>query len=314
MENDKIKIKNTQDIPFKFDSRFVFSDTFIRTSRLISDEKSIENMIMSTQLPYVFTEEPIPLEFDYNIAEGLMNKSYSKLSWSITNKNIPSPILISFDLTENTIEKTVFVIFTIELVKRKAIPEKYYEKINKSFPKICVQMIEAMDKELKEDSKDIYNYESKIFNYSREKIWDILVNYPFKMRDVGVIKNVSVQTPIKEGCEISFNMCEDNKFYKMRITKVKCKENNDKWVLSLTPLEGPFDHYLQEWILIKLGDNQSLLMNNSKYKEHMNPDIFKKITEQKKFAFKTIEDFLKSDNDKNKNKIINQFSKKEDKK
>ena len=52
----------SNDIPLKFDSRYVFSDTLIRISRVITEEKLIENMIMSTQLPYVFTEEPIPLE------------------------------------------------------------------------------------------------------------------------------------------------------------------------------------------------------------------------------------------------------------
>ena len=314
MEKDEVKAKSSCDIPLKFDSRFVFSDTLIRTSRLISEEKSVENMIMSTQLPYVFTEEPIPLNFDYNLTEGLMNESYSKISWLLTNNKIPSPILISFHLTENTIEKTVFVIFEIEFVKRQSIPEQYYEKINKCFPKICVEMIQNMDKELEEDNKDIYHYESKIFNYPREKIWDILVNYPLKMNEAGVIKNLVFQTPMKEGTEISFNMCEDNKFFKIKITKVKCDENNDKWTLRSTPIKGPFDHYLQEWILIKVQENKSLLMNNSKYKEHMDPDLFKKITEQKKYTFQLIEDLLKSKDEKNNNKIINEFFEQECKK
>ena len=306
---EKNTIKCSSNIPCKFDSRFVFSDTLIRTSRLISNEKTVENMIMATQLPYVFTEEPIPLEFDFNLSEGLIKESYSKFSWLLENKDIPSPILISFQLTENTIEKTVFVIFEIEFVKRNLIPEKYCEKINKAFPKICREMIENMDKELKEDYKDIYQYDSKLLNFPRKKIWNIIVNYPLIMEKAGVIKNLSFESPMKEGSEISFNMKEDNKFFKLKITKFNCEENDKKWELCVTPLKGPFDHFIQEWTLIELDENQTFLMNNSKYKEHIKPDIFKKITEQKKFTFQKIEELLKTDDEKSIGNIFNEFFK-----
>jgi hypothetical protein len=306
MEKENQETKNSV-IPSKFDSRFVFSDSLIRTTRLVSEEKSIENMIMSTQLPYVFTEDPIPLEFDYNLEECLIKESYTKICWVLTNKNIPSPIQISFHLTENTIEKNVFVIFEIELIKRKLIPVQCYEKINKSFPNICVEMIKNLNQELEEDNKDIYHYESKILEFSRELIWDIISNFHLKMFEAGVIKNLTIKTPIKEGCEFCFNISEDNKFFKMKVIKIKCDQNNDKWALSIKPINGPFDHDLQEWILIKLDENKSLLANNTKYTKHMNPDELKNISEQKKLTFKTIEDMLKSDNEKNKNIIINKY-------
>ena len=71
---------------------------------------------------------------------------------------------------------------------------------------------------------------------------------------------------------------------------------------------------MQEWILVKVQENKSLLMNNSKYKEHIEPDLFKKITEQKKYTFQLIEDLLKSKDEKNNNKIINEFFEQECKK
>ena len=40
--------KQINKIPFKFDSRYVFSDTATRVLRLFGDEKSVENLIMST--------------------------------------------------------------------------------------------------------------------------------------------------------------------------------------------------------------------------------------------------------------------------
>jgi hypothetical protein len=303
----------SNDIPLKFDSRYVFSDTLIRISRVITEEKLIENMIMSTQLPYVFTEEPIPLEFEYNMTEALVKDAYSKIVWLLTNKSIPSPIQISFHLTENTIEKTVFVIFEIELVNRKLIPEKYCDEINKSFPKICVEIVKNIDKELEEYKNNIYHYESKIFNYPREKIWNIITNFHIKMFEAGAIKNLSDFSPLKEGSEIKFNMCEDNKFFHLKITKVKCDENNDKWILSTKPISGPFEHFLQEWILIKLSENQVLLANNSKYNEHISPENNKNISEQKKLTFNLIEEMLKSNIDKNKKSIINLLNEKKKK-
>ena len=120
---------------------------------------------------------------------------------------------------------------------------------------------------------------------------------------------MSFETPMKEGSEISFNMKEDNKFFKLKITKFNCEENDKKWELCVTPLKGPFDHFIQEWTLIELDENQTFLMNNSKYKEHIKPDIFKKITEQKKFTFQKIEELLKTDDEKSIGNIFNEFFK-----
>ena len=41
-------------IPVKFTSRFVFSDTLTRITRIITTQKKIETLVMSTQLPYLF--------------------------------------------------------------------------------------------------------------------------------------------------------------------------------------------------------------------------------------------------------------------
>ena len=297
------------DIPLKFDCRYVFPDTITRASQLVGEEKEIERLIMSTQLPYVFTDEPIPLEFDYELTYGFLKDLYTKIIWQISHKNIPSPILITFQLTENTVEKTVLVIFEIEFLKRELIPEQYYEKINNSFPKICCEMIQSMEKELEEYNKYIYHYESKIFNYPIEKIWNVIMTFHLKMFEEGVIKNLTLKTPIKEECEFSFNMCGDNNFCKMKVNKIKCEKNSNKWVVSTTPLNGPFAHYIQEWIFIKLGEKQTFITNNSNYKEQISPDNFNKITEQKRFTFKLIEDILKFNNFNNQKKIIDNYIK-----
>ena len=292
-------------IPFKFDSRFVFSDTLTRILRLVGEDKGVENLVMSTKLPYVFTNEPIPLIFNFSLSEGLMKDSYSKITWQISNRDIPSPILLNFDLTENTIEKTVLVIFEIEIVNRELIPEEYHTKIKTLFPDICVEMIKNLEYQLEEDKKDIYHYESKIFNYPREKIWNVITNFHCLSEKEGIIKNCSIKTPItKEGIEISFIVPNKNKFCRLKINKYKKDEKNNKWVLGNMPLCGPFAHSENYWTLIKLGDNETLVSNTSKYIEHLDSDINKKLSEEKKCTFMTIENFIKNNQFVN-NKDIN---------
>ena len=284
-------------IPFKFDSRYVLSDTPTRISRMINDEKFIEKLMMSTNLPYVFTNEPIPLDFTYSLSETMVKESYSKVSWLLTHKDIQSPILISFNLTENTLEKNVLLIFEIEIVKRELIPEMYVQKIINTFPEICVEVIKNIGKELEEDNKDIYHYESKIINYSREKIWDIITNIHCLMNQQGMIKDCSLQKPItKAGGELTFcvnSKCK-KKLCKLNVNKFKKDEESNKWVLGYLPKQGPFEYSENFWTLIRLEENQTLVTNTTKYSEHIEPEILQKLSEEKINTFQTIENLLKT--------------------
>ena len=306
MENKKSNITNK--IPFKFDSRYVFSDTSTRILRLLGDERVIENLVMSTRLPYVFTNDPRPLIFNFSLSEAMLKEPISQISWLLIHKNVYSPILISFNLTENTLEKTVLVIFEIEIEKRELIPEIYYDKIKKEFPQICIEMIKNLEKVLEEDSNDIYHYESKIFLYSREQIWEIITNFHSLMTQQGLIKNCSMQTPItKEGCELHFIICSKNRLCRLKINKYKKDEKNDKWTFGIIPLCGPFAHLENDWTLIKIDDNETLVTNTSKYSEHIDSDNNKKLTDEKIEIFKTIEALLKYKYEDNINNDKNNF-------
>ena len=299
------KETNVNKIPFKFDSRYVLKDTPTRISRMANDEKFIENLMSSTKLPYVFTNDPIPLVFNYSLSEAMVKESYSKISWLLTHRDIQSPILISFNLTENTLEKTTLLIFEIEIIKRELIPEIYVDKIINTFPEICIEVIKNIGKELEEDNKDIYHYESKILKYSREKIWDIITNIHCLMNKQGVIKDCSMQAPItKAGGDFSFFVkcnCK-KKLCKLNVNKYKKDENTNKWVIGYLPKEGPFEHSENYWTLLKLGENETLVTNTTKYSEHIDPEILQKLSEEKKNTFLTIENLLQ-DKDENNNKI-----------
>ena len=58
----------------------------------------------------------------------------------------------------------------LSIIKRELVPEKYKLKIISTFEEIAVEVLNNVMIKLKNDYKDIYHYDSKIFNYSREKI------------------------------------------------------------------------------------------------------------------------------------------------
>ena len=112
---------NQLKIPYKFDSRYVFKDSLVRILRLINESKSLDEIVMNTKLPYIFTNGNSPTTFDYRLEELSSFDSYSEIVWLLSNKNIHTPIKLSFNLTENTIDNTVLVVFELSVVKRELV-------------------------------------------------------------------------------------------------------------------------------------------------------------------------------------------------
>ena len=129
-------------IPYKFDSRYVFKDSLVRIFRLINEIKSLEEIVMSTKLPYI--------------------DSYSEIVWLLSHKNILSPIKLYFNLTENTIDKTVLVVFELSIVNRDLVADEFKYKIITLFEGIAIDILKNLIIKLKNDNKDIYHYQSKI--------------------------------------------------------------------------------------------------------------------------------------------------------
>ena len=55
MEDNNNKKENLK-IPYKFDSRYVFEDSITRIFRVLTESKTIEQLIINTKLPYVFSD------------------------------------------------------------------------------------------------------------------------------------------------------------------------------------------------------------------------------------------------------------------
>lgn len=281
-------------IPYKFDSRFVFEDSLARIFRLISEIKSLEEIISNTKLPYIFTDdESLPINFDYNLQEISAYESYKEISWLLICKVIKTPIKISFNLTENTLDNTVLVVFEISIVKRELIPDKYKYKIITSFEGIAVEVLNNIIIKLQKDNKDIYHYESKVFNYSRDKISSIIFDLHEIMKEKGVISSLTrVGEKNKVGEIVSLILLDEQKELKIKINEIDLDEQNIKWRITYIPLDDNYKDYLVEWVIIKINDQKTMVYINNIYNEQIDGMTMNKLTDTKKNLFKIMDEEL----------------------
>ena len=68
--------KNSKQIPFKFDSRYVFSDTATRILKLFGDEKSVEKFMNTLNSMGIVTTVRRELGSDIDAACGQLRKKY----------------------------------------------------------------------------------------------------------------------------------------------------------------------------------------------------------------------------------------------
>ena len=295
MKPNEEKLKNLKNlkIPYKFDSRYVFKDSLIRIVRLINEAKSLEDIVKSTKLPYIFTKDDSPINFEYTVKEFSSFDSYSEIVWILTNKNIPSPIKLSFNLTENTVDNTVLLVFELSVENRELVPDEYKYKIITLFEGIAVDIIKKMILKLKKDNNDIYHYQSKILNYSRDKVFSLITHIYEIMKEKGIVSNVKIDGEInKEGTILDFIFLFPPKEIRIKIGKFKVKENDAKWTLNYIPLDASFSDSLIQIILIKLDDEQTLVTYTNKYIEQIEPSILKSLTERKIHMFEIVEEEL----------------------
>ena len=293
MEDNNNKKENLK-IPYKFDSRYVFEDSITRIFRVLTESKTIEQLIINTKLPYVFSDNNDKINFEYIFIEASSVDSYKEISWLLTCKQIQTPIKIFFNLTENTVDNTVLVVFEINIVERELVPDIYKPKIIANFEDISVDVLNNLIIILKNDNKDIYHYESKIFNYSREKIKNIIFNLNEIMLKRGYIKSIKREgKQNSEGQIVTVELAKDARTIKLKIIKVKLKENKVKWVISYMPLEVNFKDFQIDWNIIKIKPDETLVAIINIYSEQIEPNIMKDLTKRKKDLFQIIEEELK---------------------
>ena len=293
MDNGDLKEK-TLKIPYKFDSKCIIEDSLLRIFKSLTDNKTIEQIITNTKLPYLFSETNDPINFEYIMTEVSSYDSFKEITWFLKCEPIPTPIKITFNLTENTVENNVLVVFEISIIKRELIPDKYKIPIIKHFEDIAVEVLNNVMIKLKNDYKDIYHYDSRIFKYSREKVKDIILNLYEIMLERGYISSLKREgIPFSEGEILTISMYNNSRTLKLRLNKIKMDEKILKWKINYMPLEADFKDFLLEWIIVKVDSDETLLVINNIYSEQIEPRLKKGLSEKKKEFFEIIEDELR---------------------
>ena len=293
MDNVDLKEK-TLKIPYKFDSKCIIEDSLLRIFKSLTDNKTIEQIITNTKLPYLFSETNDPINFEYIMTEVSSYDSFKEITWFLKCEPIPTPIKITFNLTENTVENNVLVVFEISVIKRELIPDKYKIPIIKHFEDIAVEVLNNVMIKLKNDYKDIYHYDSRIFKFSREKVKDIILNLYEIMLERGYISSLKREgIPFSEGEILTISMFNNRRTLKLRLNKIKMDEKILKWKINYMPLEADFKDFLLEWIIVKVDSDETLVVINNIYSEQIEPRLKKGLSEKKKEFFEIIEDELR---------------------
>ena len=169
----------------------------------------------------------------------------------------------------------------------------YDDKLS-TFEEIAVEVLNNVMIKLKNDYIDIYHYDSKIFNYSREKIKNIVLNLYKIMVERGFIASVKREgEPFTEGEIFTFTLPEKQKLIKLKMNKIKMNEKNLKWTISYMPLNVDFKDFLVDWYIVKIKPEETLLAINNIYSEQIEPVLKKNLTKRKKEIFEIIEEELR---------------------
>ena len=293
MDNNNIKNKELK-IPYKFESRCIIEDSSTRMFRLITEYKHIEQIITNTKLPYFFSETNDPINFEYIMIEASSYDSFKEVTWLLRCKQMITPIKLTFNLTENTLENTALVVFELSIIKRELVPDIYKSKIISTFEEIAVEVLNNVMIKLKNDYKDIYHYESKIFHYSRDKLKYIVLNLYKIIVERGYIASVKREgEPFTEGEIFTFSFPEKQKTIKLKMNKIKMNEKNLKWTISYMPLNMDFKDFLVDWYIVKIKPDETLLAINNIFSEQIEPILKKSLTKRKKELFEIIEEELR---------------------
>ena len=281
-------------IPYKFESRYAFKESLVRIIRLINEERSIEDLVMRTKLPFIFSKDNSPIQYEYNLKEISSYNTHSEVTWLLTNKNIFTPIKLYFILTENMVDKTVLVVFELRIEKRELVPDEYKNKIITLCEGIANDILKNMIIKLKKNGKEVYHYQSKVLNYSRDKVLKAVINLYEIMSEKGIISKFSANGELnKEGTTLNFFIINSQKEVKLKINEIKTNENDMKWIINYVLLNASIYDSLFEIVLVKLNDNQTLVTNNNKYFEQIGSNIFENFAERKIHIFELIEEIIK---------------------
>ena len=260
-----------QSFPKKFEASYVFSDRISRLYLLLSDSTHLESLNKKTQLPFLFTDKPVPLNYDFCVSQMLSLEHNKSINWTITSGSIPVVIHEEFNLVKNTLDNTTLLTFALSVANPDKIDKNKRKKIINGCKKVCIEIINNIDILLQENSDNIFEYESTIIKINRAQVFDYIFD-PIKFA-----KNFSnvliVEGKNEVGTVVSWKTNDEDQFeFKSKIIQIDNDPKKKKWKYILAPISGPFQDQIIKFIFIEISNNETFFSVEHDFKEKVDED------------------------------------------
>ena len=281
-------------IPKKFETSYVFKDLMTSIFSLLIQNENIEKLNNNTQLPYLFTNKPIPIKFKYLLKEKKCSDINSKISWLINSNQIPTSFSYNYKLISNTIDNSTLLIFQIEITNPNKIENNLAIKVINSCNKICIEMINNIEYLIQEINNKIYQYESDIINSSKEEIWNTFKNLNDYLKINKKIKNYIIEgNNFRIGTKITVFFI-DNTSVKYLISYLNNDNNKKKWEIEVIPLENELEKQAIRLCLIEISKEKCFIYIYHVFNEMPSLEVMKELELKKKNMITIIKNFLEN--------------------
>lgn len=270
-----------ENISKKYEASYVFNAPISRVTLLLNETKHINALNSKTQLPYLFTDKPIPLTFNVSLIEITSLEYSNRFSWLFSSSNIPSSIYYNFNLVSNTLDNTTFLVFEMIFASPDKIAKEKRAKINNGCNQICHEIINGLEIMLQIKHESIYHFESIVIKASREKIWNHFIDLDFLKNEY--IENLQLNGKADEvGTELNWDFKKDKVKCSCKIAKLKNKKNKKKWVYKINAVEGLLKSQEVEFSMIEISVNETFVSFTHKFNEQVSADTLKDLESRKK--------------------------------
>ena len=278
----------------KFETSYVFKDLMTSIFSLLIQNENIEKLNNNTQLPYLFTNKPIPIKFKYLLKEKKCSDINSKISWLINSNQIPTSFSYNYKLISNTIDNSTLLIFQIEITNPNKIENNLAIKVINSCNKICIEMINNIEYLIQEINNKIYQYESDIINSSKEEIWNTFKNLNHYLKINKKIKNYIIEgNNLGIGTKITVIFI-DNTSVKYLISYLNNDNNKKKWEIEVIPLENELEKQAIRLCLIEISKEKCFIYIYHVFNEMPSLEVMKELELKKKNMITIIKNFLEN--------------------
>ena len=285
--------KPTKHTPMTFEASYVFSDTINRIDNILTDIQKIKLINTKTQIPFIFTNKPIPIDFNFTLTNVLSLEHHKKVTWELTTQLMPIMIDYNFSITLNTLDNSTFLVFEIVIVNSEIISSEINAKVKSGCKAACVDVINSIDELLQENKEHIYEYESDIIKAPREKVWDYLTHFEKFLKDLCRVTKYEGDSS-KVGNVVSFWIEGESGKKEIKILERSNNQNKKKWKYCFMPLGGPFKEQVIKTLFVKLSDNETFLSIVHQFSDFIGKEELMKLENKKKYIFSFIRNKLEN--------------------